>query len=110
MIDPDATPDYAERAKRLFERDGFVCVKALGAEQNAALHARVEQNLREIFLSDGAASAAAVDPNMGSKGAWRYAFGSLSKTGSCLVRHFPAIFRLSRAPDLLNRWTNSVIS
>jgi hypothetical protein len=85
VIDPDATPDYAERAKRLFERDGFVCVKALGAEQNAALHARVEQNLREIFLSGG--DGGSVDPNMGAKGAWRYAFGSLSKTGSCL--HLP---------------------
>lgn len=82
IVDPRAD-GFAERAAALFERDGFVCLKALGVEQIASLHARVEQNLREIFISGGGD----VDPNMGSKGAWRYAFGSLSKTGSCL--HLP---------------------
>lgn len=84
IIDPHADENYAQTAAALFERDGFVLVKALGPEQVASLHARVEQNLREIFLSD---KDGVVDPNMGAKGAWRYAFGSLSKTGSCL--HLP---------------------
>ena len=85
VIDPSTDDNYAQTAAALFDRDGFVLVKALEPEQIASLHARVEQNLREIFLSGS--DNAAVDPNMGAKGAWRYAFGSLSKTGSCL--HLP---------------------
>lgn len=85
IVDPRADENYAQTAAALFDRDGFVLVKALGPEQIAALHARTEQNLREIFLSGNDGSV--IDPNMGAKGAWRYAFGSLSRTGSCL--HLP---------------------
>ena len=71
---------FAARAAALFQRDGFVCLRdALTPEQTAALASRVDQNLAEIFRAG--------DPNGGAKGAWRYAFGSLSKTGSCL--HMP---------------------
>lgn len=96
VIDPQEDENYAQNAAALFDRDGFVLVKALKPEQVASLHARVEQNLREIFLSGSTGSA--VDPNMGAKGAWRYAFGSLSKTGSCL--HLPEWAALVGIPQV----------
>ena len=95
VIDP-ATEGFVERARDIFERDGFVCLKALDAEQTATLHKRVEQNLREIFLSGE--NGGVIDPNMGTKGAWRYAFGSLSKSGSCL--HLPEWAQLVGMPHI----------
>ena len=42
IVDPRADANFAQTAAALFDRDGFVLVKALEPEQVASLHSRVE--------------------------------------------------------------------
>ena len=72
-------PGEVERAKVLFERDGFVVVKdALDHAQLDFIRAGCEEVIREIL---------AVDKNRdGNRGSHRYSFGSSSKTGHLMHR------------------------
>ena len=65
-------PGEVERAKVLFERDGFVVVKdALDQAQLDIIRAGCEEVIREIL---------ALDKNRdGNRGSHRYSFGSSSK-------------------------------
>ena len=69
-------PDYAERAARIFRRDGFVVVKeCLDAERIATIRAGMERVIRQMLEKD--------PQRVGNRGSHRYSFGAANAFYGC---------------------------